>query len=676
MMATDALSQLVDQIVDGKYRLEGLLGRGGMGAVFRATHLGTDRVVALKVIAPALADEPEYLARFSREARACGRLRHPGIVDVTDFGIAHHNGRPLAYLVMEFLDGCTLAEVLREEAQPPLPWVIDVLEQVCSCVEEAHRQGILHRDLKPENIWLEPDRRGGFSVKILDFGLAKLDSPTEPRHTPAGYAEQTMVRASEPGLTFAGAASNETIAAAPGATMAGDAIEQTIEPGSGGAPALSDADASAMSSVAGTPAYMSPEQTRGDLVDARADVYSLGVLAYRMIAGRLPFEGSVREVLAAQVERDPPPLRQIRPDVHDDAARLVASAMSKNPAERPASAGVFGNMLAAQLEPPVAFFRRATLLLVDRAGPFFRAGLLAFAPLIIGCTLAASWELAHLLVGVPALGASGAALVVTVLFALALVAQTAMGAMPIFVLHAVAAPLRPIDERALLRAYAPRLRRWARAMTPMLIGMVTWLIGFVLFVWVMGLLAPWARQFSVPIRLMILLPLLLVPFAAAWLALRRKGLGFRQTGFLGAILLIEDVPFERAAQRSAELMAKSGGIRNSIQKWYLVAIALVSGVLGAFIGARGFSGTTPTGLVPLTPVIALLMTVLVVVNAVISSLIYLSARRATGESLERVFADFEQASLPPDRAQLAQHERFREQLVSQTGGRSQRSRAR
>src|SRR5687767_8825920 len=106
-----------------------------MGAVFRAVHLGTDRIVALKVIAPSLADDPQYLERFRREARACGRLRHPNIVDVTDFGVTRHADHELAYLVMEFLDGCTLGDVLRQEAMPPLAWVIDTLEQTCAAVE-------------------------------------------------------------------------------------------------------------------------------------------------------------------------------------------------------------------------------------------------------------------------------------------------------------------------------------------------------------------------------------------------------------------------------------------------------------------------------------------------------------------------------------------------------------
>jgi serine/threonine-protein kinase len=110
---------LVGSVVDSKYRVEGLLGRGGMGAVFRAVHLGTDRTVALKVIVPDHAQRADFLARFEREARACGRLRHPNIVDVTDFGYADAGGRRLAYLVMEYLDGCSLADVLRDQKALP-----------------------------------------------------------------------------------------------------------------------------------------------------------------------------------------------------------------------------------------------------------------------------------------------------------------------------------------------------------------------------------------------------------------------------------------------------------------------------------------------------------------------------------------------------------------------------
>src|SRR4030095_15673979 len=169
-----ALTDYVGHVLDDKYRLEKLLGQGGMGAVYLATHLGTERYVALKLITPRLMRSEEFVERFKREARAAGRLRHPNVVDVTDFGFADVGKETVAYLVMEYLDGCTLADVLREEQRLPLDWVVDILEQVCSAVHEAHIQGIVHRDLKPENIWLEPNRLGGYRVKVLDFGIAKL----------------------------------------------------------------------------------------------------------------------------------------------------------------------------------------------------------------------------------------------------------------------------------------------------------------------------------------------------------------------------------------------------------------------------------------------------------------------------------------------------------------------
>src|ERR1700704_4576542 len=162
------------QTLDEKYRLERLLGQGGMGAVYLATHLGTERYVALKLITPQFMRNEEFVERFKREARAAGRLRHPNVVDVTDFGFARVGKESVAYLVMEYLDGCTLSDVLAEEERLPLYWVVDILEQVCSAVHEAHQQGVVHRDLKPDNIWLEPNGLGGYRVKVLDFGIAKL----------------------------------------------------------------------------------------------------------------------------------------------------------------------------------------------------------------------------------------------------------------------------------------------------------------------------------------------------------------------------------------------------------------------------------------------------------------------------------------------------------------------
>src|SRR3954471_23040033 len=211
---------LSGQVVDGKYQMTRELGRGGMGTVYLATHLGTERPVAIKIIAPQFMKRPEFVERFRREARAAGRLRHPNVVDVTDFGFAHTADGQVAYLVMEYLDGCTLGEILEEEKNLPVSWTLSILEQVCSAVHEAHEQGIIHRDLKPDNIWLEPNQRGGYTVKVLDFGIAKLE---EQDAMAAGGAGQVCTTAptytDNAKTTFAGA---EGTVAGMASTLGGD----------------------------------------------------------------------------------------------------------------------------------------------------------------------------------------------------------------------------------------------------------------------------------------------------------------------------------------------------------------------------------------------------------------------------------------------------------------------
>src|SRR5437588_10674671 len=197
------LDDYVGQILDDKYRFERLLGQGGMGAVYLATHLGTERYVALKLIAPQFMRNEEFVERFKREARAAGRLRHPNVVDVTDFGFSSSRAERVAYLVMEYLDGCTLSDVLFEENRLPLYWVVDILEQVCAAVHEAHQQGIVHRDLKPDNIWLEPNGVGGYRVKVVDFGIAKLGeaAPADLEFIPPAHLDEntaTLIPSSRP----------------------------------------------------------------------------------------------------------------------------------------------------------------------------------------------------------------------------------------------------------------------------------------------------------------------------------------------------------------------------------------------------------------------------------------------------------------------------------------------
>src|SRR5689334_10190846 len=223
------------ELLDNKYQIEQLLGQGGMGAVYRATHLGTKRTVALKVIRPQLSAHDQFVARFRREAEAAGRLRHPNVVDVTDFGLAQTTAGPVAYLVMEYLDGCTLAEIVAEEGKLPIPWVVDILEQVCAAVEAAHQAGIIHRDLKPDNIWLEPNGRGGYTVKVLDFGLVKL---RETDHHASTAAPITESQATKSETLFHGTSEES-------ATLIKSVSTQ-------------DENLTAVGSVMGTPFYMSP----------------------------------------------------------------------------------------------------------------------------------------------------------------------------------------------------------------------------------------------------------------------------------------------------------------------------------------------------------------------------------------------------------------------------------
>src|SRR5215210_5627909 len=296
------LEHYVGEVLDDKYRLENLLGQGGMGAVYLATHLGTERYVALKLISPQFMRNPEFVERFKREARAAGRLRHPNVVDVTDFGFAKVNEGQVAYLVMEYLDGCTLGDVLAEEKRLPLEWTVDILEQVCSAVDEAHQQGIVHRDLKPDNIWLEPNRLGGYRVKVLDFGIAKLaevgaevseiggtsssltptvttDEDGGAAHAPRAEADDDSVRT----LLF----DRRTQRNAAG-TQHGERPRTT---------GAASAGLTRVGALMGTPLYMSPEQCRGLTLDARSDIYSLGVIAYQMLAGAPPFAGDMLKVI-------------------------------------------------------------------------------------------------------------------------------------------------------------------------------------------------------------------------------------------------------------------------------------------------------------------------------------------------------------------------------------------
>lgn len=457
------LHNYIDQILDDKYRLERLLGKGGMGAVYLATHLGTERYVALKLITPQFMRNEEFVERFKREAKAAGRLRHPNVVDVTDFGFAQADGEPVAYLVMEYLDGCTLGDVLREEERLPLEWVVDILEQVCSAVHEAHLQGIVHRDLKPENIWLEPNRLGGYRVKVLDFGIAKLGeaaatlivdhssslseraggrttaagSPTTlgGNHEAAtavlgaqGTKSTSLTNTGDSELdtvlyandVSAGGEGNDHVAArdnaqknqfseSPTETIAtliqspplDKSISELRLPSDDDGTLLFDqatpsfmsmsqtttatsmgAELTRVGAIMGTPLYMSPEQCVGKNLDSRADIYSLGVIAYQMLAGEPPFTGDTEKVMREHVDAMPVPLRE-RAKVPRRVAGVVMSALAKDPQDRPQTASAFSNALSAQASSISSLYRRAFSLYSEYFPKFLKLSLIAHVPVFI-----------------------------------------------------------------------------------------------------------------------------------------------------------------------------------------------------------------------------------------------------------------------------------------------------
>jgi len=279
---------LLGQTLAGKYLVEKLIKRGGMGAIYQGKHVLMDKTVAIKVLRPALAVDDDVVARFSREAKAASRISHPHAVSVTDFGESE-NG--IVFLVMEYLEGRTLKEIIRSEGAMPLTRVVEIIRQVTGALEAAHGQCVVHRDLKSDNIMVS-QTNGGDWAKVLDFGIAKIQQPAS----------------------------------------------------------VKDADLTAPNLVIGTPQYMSPEQcSQTQPPDARSDIYSLGVIIYEMLAGRVPFTGeSATMIMMQHVQDAPPSVLATRPDLPPAVDGVITRALAKVPADRFQTAGeVFAALSAA-----------------------------------------------------------------------------------------------------------------------------------------------------------------------------------------------------------------------------------------------------------------------------------------------------------------------------------------
>ncbi len=497
------LSRLIGQVLDDKYRIERELGRGGMGTVYLATHVGTERPVAVKVISPQYMQRPEFVERFRREARAAGRLRHPNVVNVTDFGFADTSEGTVAYLAMEYLDGCTLGEILEEEKNLPVAWTLDILEQVCSAVHEAHEQGIIHRDLKPDNIWLEPNQRGGYTVKVLDFGIAKLETSTdqildgaeEIDISTAPNVRETLMDIA-PDLTLHGGTANPTYLSEAATAMinvrpddvavASEKKTAILQPvGVDGqedvsTKLMSDGDPSAVpvtlrstsfdslptkdltrvGAVLGTPLYMSPEQCRGEKLDARSDVYSLGVIAYQMLSGHTPFSGDFTQVMEAHKFEPVPPFKVKK--VRKKLRRTIFSALEKDPANRPQSAEAFATILRARSEGIFGLLRRAGMIYTEHITKFLGLAILFMAPMMVLTTLLVTFGILEATEQISNSTRQILSAPVGILqfFATSLGAYLIIGTATWIVTQYFAVPLRPIRVRAALRASKQKWKRF------------------------------------------------------------------------------------------------------------------------------------------------------------------------------------------------------------------------
>jgi serine/threonine-protein kinase len=377
------LASLPGAVLDGKYRIERQLGKGGMGAVFQAIHLGTTRTVAVKVIVPQLAAQDEFLLRFQREAEAAGRLRHPNVVNVTDFGFTNAGAGQLAYLVMEFLDGENLTDFLRKNPRPAEDEILDIVDQVALALDTAHASGIVHRDLKPDNIWLQPNHRGGFNVKVLDFGIAKVQSPV-------GMGPADVVPQPSLGFAAASPASRlETLVMSPatGPTSEAETIVtydslRPPTPSAAGSLRLTNVTSleTTVGSVLGTPAYMAPEQCQGTNVESSADIYSLSVIVYQMFCGCLPFEAkSLTALLQMQIEELPTPPAERDPGISKRVSAAIMRGLAKLPAERP-SATEFAAQLRAGSEGELKLLANGKVVANNYGNCFFPLLLACFAP--------------------------------------------------------------------------------------------------------------------------------------------------------------------------------------------------------------------------------------------------------------------------------------------------------
>ncbi len=597
-------SHYIGKTLDEKYRLERRLGQGGMGAVYLSTHLGTGRSVAVKLIAPQFMRNQEFVERFKREARAAGCLRHPNIVDVTDFGVARGDSESVAYLVMEYLDGCTLNDVLAEGKRLPLPWVVDIFEQVCSAVQKAHDQGIVHRDLKPANIWLEPNPLGGYRVKVLDFGIAKLAEVQKNRVLahPTEFKAQS-IRLNQGDASARPACEDEDDRLTGNVTAQSSAgVEARANPTAGLFSTVPTEALTRAGAILGTPSYMSPEQCRGGDLDARSDIYSLGIMAYQMISGTTPFTGEPTSVLRAHQETPPRSLYEQDRKLPKPVSRLIMSALEKNPAGRPQTAMAFAQALRANAEGPGALYRRAFALYSEYFPKVITLSLLAHIPVILVTLMIIGLRVAD-----PSLGKEGQitlGLFIGLLKAAAsfVTGSAISGVIAIIVTQLAVTPLKPVTLRA---AFVTLRGRWRPFLKTGLDATVRILFGFILLV--------------IP-------GLVMMARYSLW----------------APVVLLEGAEKKAALQISRALAARSWRTIVVAALFLAMAPALVQWAIARLAGLRATEKASVQQNI-VSDLIALSSILVLPLVSIVVALVYLKMRQLGGEEMSQVRTHIEEA---------------------------------
>lgn len=281
----DDAARFIGMVLNNKYEIQSLMGKGSMGNVFKAMHLHMDMPVAIKILHPSLTEDETIVKRFHREARLAISIKHPNAVSVMDFGVIEKN---IFYLVMELITSGSLAALIKYEPKLEIHRAVKIIKQICMGVGAAHQKHIVHRDLKPGNVLIVDSGFPNETVKVIDFSIAKSADKTE--------------------------------------------------------------NLTSKDQVIGTPEYIAPEQIEGTNIDARTDIYSMGIILYQLLTGELPFQSKVPTGLYLKhIHSKPRPPRELRPEIPVELEDVVLRALAKNPDNRPQTAAIFAEELTAAI---------------------------------------------------------------------------------------------------------------------------------------------------------------------------------------------------------------------------------------------------------------------------------------------------------------------------------------